>query len=62
VIKLIEAEVDRVVADEKIDLLLERSAGVIHFTPSLDITAKVLELVNRTNRGRGGGKEGAGGR
>jgi len=62
VIKLIETEVDRVVADEKIDLLLERSAGVIHFTPSLDITAKVLELVNRTNRGRGGGKEGAGGR
>jgi outer membrane protein len=47
VLKVIEGQVDKVVKDEKIDLVLERSAGVIHFSPSLDITDKVLTLVNK---------------
>ncbi len=47
VLKIIEGQVDKVVKDEKIDLVLERSAGVIHFSPSLDITDKVLALVNK---------------
>lgn len=62
VLKTIETEVDRVVAEEKIDLLLERSGGVIHVNPSLDITAKVLDLVNKRNGKGGGQKEGTGGK
>jgi outer membrane protein len=56
VLKLIEVQVDKIVAEEKIDLLLEKSAGVIHSSPSLDITEKVLEMVNRENKGASGGK------
>jgi outer membrane protein len=55
VLKLIEVQVDRVIAEEKIDLLLEKSAGVIHSNPSLDITEKVLEMVNRGEKGAPGG-------
>ena len=51
VLKIIEGQVDKIVQEEKIDLLLERSSGVIHFDPSLDITAKVLELVNKEKPG-----------
>ncbi len=56
VLKIIESQVDKVVADEKIDLLLERAGGVVHFNPSLDITAKVLALVNKEKPGGTGGK------
>ena len=51
VLRIVEAQVDKVVKEEKIDLLLERSSGVVHFHPSLDITAKVLDLVNKENPG-----------
>ncbi len=51
VLKIVEKQVDKIVKDEKIDLLLERTSGVIHFNPSLDITAKVLELVNKEKPG-----------
>ncbi len=47
ILKTIEARLDKYVTDEKIDLVLEKSAGVIHSNPSMDITAKVLELVNK---------------
>lgn len=62
VLKMIEAEVDKVVAQEKIDLLLERSAGVIHHSPSLDITARVRDLVNKSNGTKKEDKEGGGGK
>ncbi len=51
ILKTIEGRLDKFVADEKIDLVLEKSAGVIHANPSLDITAKVLELVNKEKTG-----------
>ena len=51
VLKIVEGQVDKIVKEEKIDLLLERSSGVVHFDPSLDITAKVLELVNKEKPG-----------
>lgn len=47
VLKLIEGKIDKVVEEDKIDLLLDRSSGVVHSDPSLDITAKVLERVNK---------------
>lgn len=49
ILKVIESRVMAVVASEKIDLLLDSAQGnvVLHFTPSLDITAKVLEMVNQ---------------
>jgi hypothetical protein len=31
--------------------VLERTSGVIHFDPSLDITTKVLDLVNKEKPG-----------
>jgi len=51
VLKIIEVQVDKIVQDGKIDLVLERSAGVIHHSPSLDITDKVLALVNKEKPG-----------
>ena len=51
VLKVIEGQVDKIVKEEKIDLVLERSSGVVHFDPSLDITAKVLALVNKEKPG-----------
>ena len=51
VLRIVEAQVDKVVKEEKIDLLLEKSSGVVHSNPSLDITAKVLDLVNKENPG-----------
>ena len=51
VLKIVEGQVDKIVQEEKIDLLLERSGGVVHFNPSLDITAKVLALVNKEKPG-----------
>jgi len=51
VLKIVEGQVDKIVKEEKIDLVLERAAGVIHFNPSLDITDKVLTLVNMEKPG-----------
>lgn len=51
VLKLIEGKIDKVVEEEKIELLLDRSSGVVHSDPSLDITAKVLERVNKEMAG-----------
>lgn len=46
VLKSVEAKVDVVVKADKIDLVLEKSAGVVHFNDSMDITQRVLALVN----------------
>lgn len=51
VLKVIEGKIDQVVEEQKIDLLLDRSSGVVHFAPSLDITAKILEMVNKESPG-----------
>jgi outer membrane protein len=51
VLKIVEGQVDKIVEEEKIDLVLEKAAGVIHFNPSMDITDKVLALVNKEKPG-----------
>jgi outer membrane protein len=51
VLKIVEGQVDKIVEEEKINLVLERAAGVVHFDPSMDITAKVLDLVNKEKAG-----------
>lgn len=52
VLKIIEAHLDKMVAAEKIDLVLDRTQGaVVHFNPALDITDRVLELVNKEKAG-----------
>lgn len=50
VLKSVEAKVDIIVKADKLDLVLEKSAGVVHYNESMDITQRVLALVN------GGGK------
>ena len=47
VLKQIENQIDIVVKAEKYDLVLERSAGVVFVIDSLDITDRVLGLVNK---------------
>jgi outer membrane protein len=51
VLKVVEGQWEKVVKEEKIDLLLEKSSGVVYSNPSLDITTKVLDLVNKENPG-----------
>jgi len=51
VLKIVEGEIDKVVGEEKIDLLLDRSSGVVHATAALDITEKVLSRVNEEKAG-----------
>lgn len=51
ILKVVEVQIDKVVEEEKIDLLLERSSGVVHAASTLDITDKVLSLVNQENAG-----------
>jgi outer membrane protein len=52
VLKIIEGELDKVVKAEKIDLVLDKTqGGVVHYVPALDITDKVLELVNKEKAG-----------
>jgi len=46
VLKSVEAMVDVVVKADKLDLVLEKSAGVVHFNESMEITQRVLALVN----------------
>jgi Skp family chaperone for outer membrane proteins len=50
VLKSVEAKVDVVVKAEKLDLVLEKSAGVVHVADSLDITQRVLKLVNEDGK------------
>jgi len=51
VLKRVEGKIDKVVEEEKIDLLLDRGSGVVHAATSLDITEKVLSLVNQEKAG-----------
>lgn len=66
VLKSIEAKVEVVVKAEKLDLVLEKSAGVIHYNPTMDITQRVLSLVDgdgkpAPEKKAAPGKKGAGG-
>lgn len=51
ILKIVEGKIDKVVEEEKIDLLLDRSSGVVHAAPALDITGKVLSRVNQEKAG-----------
>jgi len=51
VLKFVEGKIDKVVEEEKIDLLLDRSSGVVHAASGLDITEKVLSRVNQEKAG-----------
>jgi len=63
VLKSVEGKVEMVVKAEKFDLVLEKTAGVIHFNPSMDISSRVLALVNEgvkpapEKKGNGSGKK-----
>jgi len=46
VLKSVEAKVDVVVKADKLDLVLEKSTGVVHYKESMDITQRVLALVD----------------
>lgn len=57
VLKVVEVQLEKVVAEEKLDLVLDRTQGaVVHFSPALDITAKVQELVDKEGKEKSGGK------
>ena len=51
ILKRVEGKIDKVVEEEKIDLLIDRGSGVVHAATSLDITEKVLSLVNQEKAG-----------
>ncbi len=51
VLKQIEGILEKFVAEEKIHLVLERSGGVVHFDPDLDITSKILERLDKETSG-----------
>lgn len=52
VLKTIEVQLEKTVAAEKIDLVFDRTqGGVVHFAPALDITGKVMEMVNKEKAG-----------
>ena len=57
ILKQIEGHIETVVKAEKYDLVLERSAGVVHVAESMDITPRVLELVNKSPKETTGTKE-----
>ncbi len=66
VLKRIEVQIEALVKAEKYDLVLERSTGVVHAVDSMDITARVLDLVNKDRKEPApkqepGAKKGAGG-
>lgn len=52
VLKSVEAKVDVVVKADKLDLVLEKSAGVVHYNESMDITQRVLALVDGDGKGK----------
>ena len=52
VYKTVKGKLEKVVTDEKIDLVLDLAqGGVVHFNPAIDITARVQELVNKEKIG-----------
>lgn len=51
ILKVVEGKIETLVAEEKIDLLLEKSSGVVHASPAMDVTAKVLERMNQEGAG-----------
>jgi outer membrane protein len=57
ILKRIETHVNAVVKAEKYDLVLEKSAGVVHVADSMDITSRVLDLMNKPAKGAGAAKE-----
>jgi len=66
VLKSVEGKVDAVVKADKLDLVLEKSSGVIHHNSSMDITQRVLDMVNAEGKGApekkaNSGKKGEGG-
>jgi outer membrane protein len=62
VLKSVETKIDIVVKADKFDLVLEKTAGVIYSNPSMDISSRVLALVNEPGKaapekkGSGGGR------
>jgi outer membrane protein len=62
VLKTIEAKVDVVVKADRLDLVLEKSAGVVHAGDSLDITPRVMKMVNEDGKAAAEKKEGVGGK
>jgi len=62
VLKTVEGKVEAVVKADKLDLVLEKSAGVIHHNDSMDITQRVLKMVNEDAKGAPEKKEGGGGK
>ncbi len=57
VLKVIEVQLDKVVAEEKLDLVFDRTqGGVVHFNSVLDITARVQGLVDKESKEKTGGK------
>lgn len=67
VLKSVEGKVDAVVKADKLDLVLEKSSGVIHYNSSMDITQRVLDMVNADKgtpekKANSGKKEGGGGK
>jgi outer membrane protein len=51
VLKVVEGQIDKVVGEDKIDLLIDKGSGVVRVTPSLEITEKVLSRVNQEKAG-----------
>jgi Skp family chaperone for outer membrane proteins len=52
VLKIVEAQLEKTVTDEKIDLVFDKNqGGVVHFNTALDITARVLDMVNKEKTG-----------
>ena len=62
VLKTVEGKIALVVKAEKLDLVLERSAGVIHFNAAMDISSRVLALVNEDAKAAPEKKGGDGGK
>ena len=63
VLKQVEVHVDAVVKAEKFDLVLERSAGgVVYVVESMDITDRVLDLVNKGSQAPAAKKEAGSGK
>ena len=50
VLKSVEAKIEVVVKAEKFDLVLEKTAGLIYSNPSMDISSRVLALVNEPGK------------
>jgi len=47
ILKEIEVHIEAVVKAEKYDLVLERNAGVIHVAEPMDITGRILSMMNK---------------